>query len=88
MDTFYPPQRQAPWYEPWVVGVSVTVFLVYFCILREENDIDEKLGDPLFKNVPQLEEPTLVAAIEAYKRQGKDSTELQKRLEEIRAANK
>lgn len=31
-----PPAAQA-----WAVSLSIAIFLVYFCILREENDIDE-----------------------------------------------
>ncbi|XP_011066058.1 PREDICTED: protein CCSMST1 [Acromyrmex echinatior] len=29
-----------PWYQGYVVSASLAVFLIYFCILREENDID------------------------------------------------
>ncbi|KAL6260022.1 hypothetical protein P5V15_009928 [Pogonomyrmex californicus] len=29
-----------PWYQGYVVSLSLAVFLGYFCILREENDID------------------------------------------------
>jgi len=29
-----------PWYQPYIISLSLTVFLGYFCILREENDID------------------------------------------------
>jgi hypothetical protein len=30
----------SPWYQSHCVFLSITVFLIYFCILREENDID------------------------------------------------
>lgn len=40
---------QVPWYQPHCVSLSLTIFLIYFCILREENDIDlllnRELGD-------------------------------------------
>jgi len=29
-----------PWYQSHCIFLSITVFLIYFCILREENDID------------------------------------------------
>ncbi|VVC31733.1 CCSMST1 family [Cinara cedri] len=36
-----------PWYEAHVVSASVIIFMIYFFILREENDIDELLTKPL-----------------------------------------
>lgn len=36
-----------PWYEPHIVSVSLIGFMVYFFILREENDIDKMLEIPL-----------------------------------------
>ncbi|EFA07828.2 hypothetical protein TcasGA2_TC005397 [Tribolium castaneum] len=31
------------WYEPYVILASISVFMVYFTMLREENDIDVEL---------------------------------------------
>lgn len=39
-----------PYYTPHIVNISVIIFLVYFCILREENDIDAILGRDLYEN--------------------------------------
>lgn len=36
-----------PWYQAPVIGISLTVFMIYFFILREENDIDEKMVEGL-----------------------------------------
>lgn len=36
-----------PWYEPHCVSVSLIIFMVYFFIIREENDIDLLLDKPL-----------------------------------------
>lgn len=36
-----------PWYEPHVVSASLIGFMIYFFILREENDIDLLLERPL-----------------------------------------
>lgn len=44
-----------PWYQPYVVNISIATFLIYFCILREENDIDEKLSGSLYDHVPDME---------------------------------
>lgn len=36
-----------PWYEPHIVSASLILFMIYFFILREENDIDLLLDKPL-----------------------------------------
>lgn len=36
-----------PWYQSHSVMLSLAVFLIYFCILREENDIDLMLYNDL-----------------------------------------
>lgn len=36
-----------PWYEPHIVSASLIMFMIYFFILREENDIDLMLEKPL-----------------------------------------
>lgn len=36
-----------PWYEPHIVSVSLIIFMIYFFVLREENDIDIMLDRPL-----------------------------------------
>lgn len=40
-----------PWYEPHLVIFSLVGFMVYFFILREENDIDLMLEKPLSDTV-------------------------------------
>lgn len=67
-----------------VVQLSVAAVLIYFCLLREENDIDEIIYQPLIKTRPQLEEPLIVASIAEHKRHGKPSADLEKRLKEIK----
>lgn len=63
---------------------SVAAFLIYFGILREENDIDENMYKPLFETVPHLEVPMLEAAIRDYQQLGRSTVELEKRLQELR----
>lgn len=36
-----------PWYEPHIINISLIVFMIYFFVLREENDIDLMLSKPL-----------------------------------------
>uniref|UniRef100_T1J1V6 Uncharacterized protein n=1 Tax=Strigamia maritima TaxID=126957 RepID=T1J1V6_STRMM len=40
-------ENRPPKYESLVVRLSVGLFLIYFCILREESDIDIDLVKPL-----------------------------------------
>lgn len=49
-----------PWYQGFSISLSLTVFLGYFCILREENDIDlildTDLGESLSRAKKELTE--------------------------------
>lgn len=65
-----------------IIG-SIIIFLVYFCILREENDIDEELEVPLINRIKGLEESQLRQAIEFNKSHGISTKELEQRLKEI-----
>ncbi|XP_076235231.1 uncharacterized protein LOC143179768 [Calliopsis andreniformis] len=42
-----------PWYQGLVVSASLAAFFIYFGVLREENDIDEKLSQEVH---PQVQE--------------------------------
>ena len=53
------PEDQPPPSQAYVVIVSVAAFLIYFCILREENDLDEYLDLNLFDRLNQLEQAQL-----------------------------
>merc|ERR1711915_657539 len=40
-DYYRPPEKDdTPWIQPPVVSLSVAVFLIYFCFLREESGVD------------------------------------------------
>lgn len=41
------PPNERVWFAPHVISASVGLFMIYFCILREENDIDEIIYRPL-----------------------------------------
>lgn len=45
-----------PWYEPHVVSASIILFMVYFFILREENDIDLLFDNTLFETMNTVKE--------------------------------
>lgn len=74
---------RVPVAQPYIINLSLVVFMLYFCILREENDIDVQLSGNLYKKVPGLEEANLKLAIEYNESHGLDTIELQKRLDEI-----
>lgn len=44
-----------PWYQSFSISLSLTVFLGYFCILREENDIDLILDTDLGESLSRAE---------------------------------
>ncbi|XP_058466861.1 uncharacterized protein LOC131439628 isoform X2 [Malaya genurostris] len=72
-----------PWYQPYVVMASVAIFLIYFCVLREENDIDQDLGRSLYDHVPGLEEKQLVISYNYNKEHGLSTIELEQRMKEL-----
>lgn len=51
---------EIPWFQAYVVVGSVAAVLIYFCILREENDIDEEMGKTLYERIPGLEQTQLI----------------------------
>ncbi|XP_055379796.1 uncharacterized protein LOC129610966 [Condylostylus longicornis] len=71
------------WYQPYVVIASVAVFLIYFCILREENDIDKKLEGSLFDHISGLEEAQLIISYRYNKDNGLDVKAIEQRLTEL-----
>merc|ERR1711976_309011 len=65
---------------------SLVCFMIYFFILREESDLDLYLTtDPssMYEKMPGLERIHLKSAIENYEIEGRDTSELTKRLEEL-----
>ena len=82
MDTFLLPKiRQMPKSQPFFVIVSSAVFLIYFLVLREENQLDQTMMRPLEDVVPHLKEKTLKAQIKHYESLGMDTSELKKALQ-------
>ncbi|XP_021920677.1 uncharacterized protein LOC110830277 [Zootermopsis nevadensis] len=77
-------RQDHPWYQTYVVSGSLTVFLAYFCIFREENDIDEELGKSLYDRISGLEERQLEAALEYDSDHGHDTSRIEARLEDLK----
>ena len=75
--------EEIPWFQPYIVVGSVAIFLIYFCILREENDVDEHLGKSLFEQVPSLESTTLISLYKYNAENNIDNTDVIKRLLEL-----
>ena len=66
---------------------SLYAVLIYFCILREDNDIDEMMAKgPLYDRHALLEglgKKELEKCLEEYRRQGLDGTNIIERLAEL-----
>lgn len=71
------------WYQPFVISGSLAVFLLYFCVFREENDIDAKLDGNLFDHVAGLEETQLKLSINYNREHGLPVAALEARLIEV-----
>lgn len=77
-----------PWYQGLVCSFSVAVFLIYFCILREENDIDLEFDKTLNDRVEGVEVTSLKVARNFYVREN-NMSEVKKidvRLKELGVA--
>ncbi|GJQ72052.1 hypothetical protein Trydic_g3153 [Trypoxylus dichotomus] len=74
------------WYEPYVIMISIAIFLIYFCILREENDIDAELDKTLYQRISGLEEHQLYALLEYNQERGLETKDIIARLQELEAA--
>ncbi|XP_017087782.2 uncharacterized protein [Drosophila bipectinata] len=71
------------WYQPYVISASLAIFLLYFCCLREESDIDQRLEGNLYDHVSGLEEVQLTVNYKYNKEHGLDTKEQEKRLVEL-----
>ncbi|XP_050346223.1 uncharacterized protein LOC126770738 isoform X2 [Nymphalis io] len=77
-----------PWYQPFSVVGSVAVFLIYFCILREENDVDLEFDKTLYDRIQGLEKEQLLQSYRFNKEQGKSVEDIEKRLKELEEESK
>lgn len=72
-----------PWYQIPIVCGSLAIFLIYFCVLREENDVDLELEKSLFDRVPGLEATQLVLRFKYNIEHNIDNSEIIKRMVEV-----
>lgn len=77
-----------PWYQPYIISGSLSIFLLYFCVFREENDMDEELGRSLYERIEGLEERQLQLSLEYNKEHGKDTSAILARLDELQKERK
>lgn len=69
-----------PWFQPYVVNLSVAIFLLYFCVLREENDIDRGLESSLYDQIPGLEQKQLMVNYNYNKENGLSTADIEQRM--------
>ncbi|CAH3998163.1 unnamed protein product [Pieris brassicae] len=79
---------EMPWYQPYSVVGSVAVFLLYFCVFREESDIDSEFEKTLYDRVHGLEKQQLLLSYRFNKENGKSVVEIEQRLKEIEEKEK
>lgn len=81
-------KESAPRIQFWSIWLSSVIFMLYFFVLREENDIDEAIGTnmSLYDRVPGLEKANILGAIRHNKQTGGDNQALYKRLADIEIA--
>lgn len=77
-------QFDTPSYQPYVVTGSVAIFLLYFLVLREENDIDEEMKRPLWERVPSLERQQLETLIKYNREHNLPTQDLNDRLKIVK----
>ncbi|CAB3253880.1 unnamed protein product [Arctia plantaginis] len=77
-----------PWYQPYSVVGSVAVLLIYFCILREESDIDLEFDKTLYQRIKGLEKEQLLQTYRFNKEHGKSVVEIELRLKELEELEK
>ena len=56
-------KESKPFLQDISIFVSLSCFMLYFFVFREENDIDEILGVSLYDRIDGLEKANIIAAI-------------------------
>ncbi|XP_063361672.1 uncharacterized protein LOC134650669 [Cydia amplana] len=72
-----------PWYQPYSVLASVTVFLIYFCVLREESDVDLEFNKTLYDRIKGLEKEQLLQSYRYNKENGLSVVAIEERLKQL-----
>lgn len=61
----------------------MAIFLLYFCVFREENDIDKKLEGSLFDHIQGFEEVQLTQSYKHNLENNLDNSAIEVRLREL-----
>uniref|UniRef100_A0A1L8D923 Uncharacterized protein n=1 Tax=Nyssomyia neivai TaxID=330878 RepID=A0A1L8D923_9DIPT len=77
------PMMHGVWYQPYVVMGCLIIFMIYFCIIREENDIDLELQKTLYERIDGLEEAQLRIRHKYNIENGLDVKDIEARLKEL-----
>jgi len=83
IDTHTTSNEDVPPSQPIIVTLSLMILLLYFCVLREENDIDEEMGKTLWERVPGLERKQLDVVLQYNTQVGLPISDVKKRIDEI-----
>merc|ERR1712179_530095 len=83
--TFINPRHEEsrPRFQDLSILVSLSSFMLWFFVLREENDLDVEIGRSLYDRIDGLEKANILTSIRYHDQNGLDATALRKRLEEI-----
>ncbi|CAG7824335.1 unnamed protein product, partial [Allacma fusca] len=73
-----------PWIQPYSVILSTAAVLLYFCVLREENDMDDVLGKTLWERIPGLEKQQLDVVYDYNKEHNIDNTAVVERMKVLK----
>lgn len=84
-DTFKAPETDRWKYQPFIMLGCTAIFLFYFCIWRDEHDVDIAISKYMYQAIPGLEEQDLRRSIAKAKKRGQDTLLYEKRLEELLA---
>ena len=71
------------WYQPYVVMASVAVFMLYFCVLREESDVDGELNKSLYDRVDGLEAIQLKIVHRYNAENNVNNSEIEQRMKDL-----
>lgn len=72
------------WFQPYVISGSLAIFLLYFCVFREENDIDRKLEGSLYDHISGLEEQQLEVVYNYNLQNGLPVADIEQRLKDLK----
>lgn len=73
----------APWFQSYIISLSLSVFMLYFFYLREESDIDREFEKTLYERIYGLEEKQLEIVLKYNSENNLPTEDIRNRLKEI-----